>query len=197
MNYFLIANNNVLLKEPFYKIEDNDIIVTFNHGRPLFETNLLQKENKTIYHFCRRSFNKKIPYSGINQINSIKDKINKIFLYPHPESIGNKKQKEKIYNYITNNTNINISEISHMQNFGKNENTKRARQFLRERHNKISNMSMGLIGYLYIHQTKKEQDSVYIVGFSHQMNTNKHNPEGEKDFFDSEVEKGLCQRLIL
>jgi hypothetical protein len=50
---------------------------------------------------------------------------------------------------------------------------------------------------LYIHQTKKEQDSVYIVGFSHQMNTNKHNAQGEKDFFDLEVEKGLCQRLIL
>jgi hypothetical protein len=197
MNYFLIANNHLLSKNFYSNTQDGDIIVTFNHGWPLFETNLLQQENKIIYHFCRRSFNRKIPYSGINKISNIKEKINKIFLYPHPESIGNKKQKEKVYNYITNNTNINISEISHMQNFGKNENTKRARQFLRERHNKISNMSMGLIGYLYIHQTKKEQDSVYIVGFSHQMNTNKHNPEGEKDFFDSEVEKGLCQRLIL
>jgi hypothetical protein len=197
MNYFLIANNNLLSKNFYSNIEHEDIIVTFNHGWPLFETNLLQKENKTIYHFCRRSFNKEIPYSGINKINNIKEKIKKIFLYPHPESIENKEQKEKVYNYITNNTNINISEICSMQNFSKNENTKSVRRFLKERHNRVSNMSMGLIGYLYIHQIKKEHDSIYILGFSHQMNNSKHNPQGEKDFFDSEVEKGLCQRLIL
>lgn len=196
MNYFLTANNGSLSKDFCYRVENNNIVITFNHGWPLFETDLLE-QNKIIYHFCRRSFNKKILYSGINKIDNIKDKINKLFLYPHPDSIGNKDQKEKIYNYIINNTNIKIAEIYHMHDFGKSINTIQTREFLRQRHNNVSNMSMGLIAYLYIHQIKKEEDSVYIVGFSHQMNTTKHNPQGEKDFFDLEVEKGLCQRLIL
>lgn len=196
MKYFLIANNSSIPTNFTSKIQKEDIVVTFNHGWPLFETDLLD-ENRTIYHFCRRSFNKKIPYSGINKIDNIKDKIDKLFLYPHPDSIGNKKQKEKIYDYLTNNTNTKISETHHMHNFGKNTNTKETRKFLKQRHNNVSNMSMGLIGYLYIHQIKKEEEGVYIVGFDHQMNKNKHNPQGEKDFFDLEVEKGSCQRLIL
>lgn len=196
MKYFLIANNSLLSKNFYSKIHEKDIVVAFNHGWPLFETDLLE-QNKIIYHFCRRSFNKKILYSGINKIDSIKDKINKLFLYPHPDSIGNNSQKEKVYSYITNNTNIKIAETHHMYNFGKSINTIKTREFLTQRHNNVSNMSMGLIAYLYIHQIKKEEDSVYIVGFSHQMNATKHNPQGEKDFFDLEVEKGLCQRLIL
>jgi len=192
-NYIIVANNKNI-KNNFITNLSNPIIITLNHAAILCENKI---DNNIIYHFSRRSFNKKIPYSGLKNIEQIKSKLEKLFLYPHPESIGNKKQKQKVINYINHNTSINISNISHMSGFGKHQYTKEARYFLRNTGNNISNMSMGLISYLYIKQIKDKRDGVYIYGFTHQMNKNFHNPVGEKNFFNKEIEKGLCQRLEL
>jgi hypothetical protein len=56
-------------------------------------------------------------------------------------------------------------------------------------------MSMGLIGYLFIKQQKKQDDNIYLLGFTHQMNKNKHNALGEKEFFLQETDKNLCQMI--
>jgi len=182
MKYILVANNKAIDKTFYKSIENtNDIILTFNHGWPLFNTQLLLQNNQ-IYHFCRRSFNRKIPYSGLVYINKIKHRLQKIFLYPHPESIGNKEQKNKVFKYIKEHTSLKIKEIQHMHNFGKNPNTQKTKQFLKSIYNNVSNMSMGLIGYLYIQQIKKDEDGVFIYGFSHQMNKKKPQPTRRKRF---------------
>ncbi len=192
MNYYLIANNINITNDIFDKIPkitDEDIIVTFNHCWPINNLSIDNYKNK--YHFSRRSFNRSIPYSGLQIISEIKDRFNKIFLYPHPEAISGKHKKPTV-DYINSKTNLLISEISHMPGFGKHYLTKETRKFLSSRHNKVSNMSMGLIGYLFIKQQKKQDDNIYLLGFTHQMNKNKHNALGEKEFFLQETDQNLC-----
>ena len=133
MNYYLIANNINITNDIFDKIPkitDEDIIVTFNHCWPI--NNLSIDNYKNIYHFSRRSFNRSIPYSGLKIINEIKDKFRKIFLYPHPESVGGK-HKNSVLDYIKSNTVLDTSEICHMPGFGKHNLTKEARKFLSAR----------------------------------------------------------------
>lgn len=84
-----------------------------------------------------------------------------------------------------------------MNGFSANSITKSARQFLSQRYNKITNLSMGLIAYLYIKQTKKDLDEIFLIGFTHLMNKDKHNPDGEKDFFDQEIKDNICQIISL
>lgn len=194
MKYLIFANNNkfcyhnILLN--FLNITDT--IITLNHCLPL-DAILSSFNHYNIYHFSRRSFNKTIPYSGLHIIDKNKSKFKKIFLYPHPESIHNKSQKQKTFNYIINKTSFNISDFSHMSDFGKNPITKEARQFLSECYNKSVNLSMGLIAYLYIKQIKEDNDQIFLIGFTHSMNNNKHNAMGERDYFAHEKEKGICQ----
>jgi hypothetical protein len=201
MKYLIFANNTNLIKSDgnnsiLNSLNKEDIIVTLNHCLPL-QTILYNIEHKNIYHFSRRSFNKKIPYSGLQIIDKIKHKFNKIFLYPHPEAIGSKQNKKKALNYINTETSFSISDFCHMPGFNKNQITKEARFFLSERYNKITNLSMGLISYLFIKQTKRESDQIYLINFTHTMNINKHNAEGEKDFFTQEKGSGLCQMIEL
>jgi len=191
MNYYLIANNPDIKLNTFNKIPHiaaTDIVVTFNHCLPM---NSLDINEYSLYHFSRRSFNRKIPYSGLHIIDKIKDKFEKIFLYPHPDSIR-QQQKKTVHDYIKNHTSFSLDEISHMPGFGQNKLTVETRKFLSQRHNKISNMSMGLIGYLFLKQNKSPEDTIYLIGFTHKMNKNKHNAEGERDFFAKEQGDGLC-----
>lgn len=196
MKYFIFANNKKLNNDLDIPISPDDIIVTMNHG--LLLENILQKyTNINIYHFSRRSFNKTIPYSGLHIIDQNKHKFQKIFLYPHPLSIGDKKQKKEILQYIQNNTSFQPTDFCHMSGFGSNHNTIRTRRFLMDSYNNITNLSMGLVAYLYIHQIKKPSDEIYLVGFTHSMNRTKHNADGERDFFLNEKDIGLCQMISL
>jgi hypothetical protein len=208
MKYFIFANNEDLkLYDPinlFNFIYPEDIIITLNHGLPhntIFKNTsdmyLDRLSRQKMYHFCRRSFNKKIPYSGIKVIDAIKSKFEKIFLYPHPKSIGDISTKTKINNFISEETSLNIEEISHMSGFASGYHSKRARKFLSSIYNKTTNLSMGLIAYLYIHQIKHKSDEIILVGFTHTMNKNKHNADGEKDFFIKEHEEDLCRIISL
>jgi hypothetical protein len=199
MKYILFANNTDLKDNivDYISINNDDIFVTFNHAWPINNLKIFNDFSNKIYHFSRRSFNKKIPYSGLQIIDKIKYKFDKIFLYPHPETIGSKQDKQKILNYINTKTSFSISDFCHMPGFNKNKITKEARLFLSERYNKITNLSMGLISYLFIKQTKIESDQIYLINFTHTMNINKHNAEGEKDFFIQEKGSGLCQMIEL
>jgi hypothetical protein len=196
MKYLLFANNNELNESACNNIDLdlNDILVTFNHAWPINHLNIFKNntDNK-IYHFSRRSFNRKIPYSGLHIIDDLQNKFEKIFLYPHPNAIGSSLKKKEVLNYLKDKTNLSTQDIQHMPNFGSSANVKEARQFLSQHFNKIRNLSMGLIGYLYIQQIKKPDDKIILVGFTHKMNNNKHNAQGEKAFFHNQQEKNLCQ----
>lgn len=200
MKYLIFANNsdlnNLTQQNLLDFIDENDIVITLNHCLPL-KIILNNIHNNNIYHFCRQSFNKKIPYSGLHIIDTNKIKFNKIFLYPHPESIRDKKQKNTVITYINNKTSFKISDFSHMPGYGKHPITQETRQFLSQRYNKVTNCSMGLIAYLYIKQIKNTDDNIFLIGFTHSMNKNKHNWEGERDFFLQEKEKKLCQMIEL
>lgn len=196
MKYFIFANNKDLSDTLDIPISADDIAVTMNHCLPL--ENILQKyTNINTYHFSRRSFNKTIPYSGLHIIDQNRHKFQKIFLYPHPLSIGNKKQKKEILQYIQQNTSFKANDFYHMHGFASNENTIKTRQLLMSNYNKITNFSMGIVAYLYIHQIKQSGDEIYLVGFTHSMNRTKHNADGERDFFLNEKDMGLCQMIPL
>jgi hypothetical protein len=208
MKYFIFANNKDLEKynptNLLNFIYPEDIIITLNHGLPhstIFKNapNIqIDRLNKqSMYHFSRRSFNRKVPYSGIKVIDPLKSKFKKIFLYPHPESIGDINTRAKITNFISEETSFSIEEISHMSGFSSGHHSKRARKFLSSKYNKTTNLSMGLIAYLYIHQIKNATDNIILVGFTHEMNKNKHNANGEKDFFNKECEDNLCRMISL
>jgi hypothetical protein len=201
MKYFIFANNNDLnnftqqdLLLSF--VDQDDIIITMNHCLPL---NILLNNfyHNNIYHFCRQSFNRKIPYSGLHIIDTNKQKFSKIFMYPHPESIKDQNQKNTVITYIKDKTSFNISDFYHMPGYGKHPITKQTRQFLSERYNKITNMSIGLVVYLYVNQIKNSDDKIYLIGFTHKMNTSKHNPLGEADFFLREKENNSCRMIQL
>jgi len=200
--YLLFANNNKLLNFKYSNLlslllNPQDIIVTFNHCLPkniLFPH--LSKDQK-IYHFSRQSFNRAIPYSGLHIIDEIKDRFDKLFLWPHPSTIGNKENSEKANKYIKEKTSLDINKISHMTgNYGHQIN-KDARQFLKERYNNNSNLSTGLIAYCYIRQIKEEQDQIILIGFDHTMNLDKHNKLGEIEYFRKEEEEGRCHLIQL
>jgi hypothetical protein len=195
MKYILFANNTDLTDAVLddIRIDDNDIFVTFNHAWPVNNLKNFNNYPNKIYHFSRRSFNRKILYSGILIIDKIKEKFHKIFLYPHPDSLGSKQKKQEIKDFIKNNTTFDTKNFSHMINFGQSKNTKEARHFLSQRYNKITNLSIGLIGYLYLQQIKNINDEIILIGFTHKINKNKHNPQGEEDFFNDQREKKLCQ----
>lgn len=201
MKYLIFANNKDLTISNQYKtilqfIDEEDIIITLNHCLPL-NTIFADLKHENLYHFSRRSFNLKIPYSGLNIINANKDKFKKIFLYPHPESIGDSELKIKVMDYINNNTSFKITDIDHMPGFGKHSLTQQTHEFLEQRHNQKKNMSTGLISYIYIKQIKKPEDKIFLIGFTHQMNINFHNNDGEKEFFAKEEELGLCKMIKL
>jgi hypothetical protein len=199
MKYLLFANNLEITDDALNNItlNDNDILVTFNHAYSIEKLNIFKSNKNKIYHFSRRSFNRKILYSGILTIDLIKNRFNKIFLYPHPESIGSKQQKEKVLAFIKNNTTFNVGNFSHMRNFSSSHNVRETKKFLSQRYNKVSNLSMGLIGYLYLQQIKNKDDEIILVGFTHKMNKNKHNPQGEEEFFKEQKRKNLCQIIEL
>lgn len=201
MKYLIFANNNDLnnftqqdLLLSF--VDHNDIIITLNHCLPL-NTILNHINHNNIYHFSRQSFNRKIPYSGLHIVDTNKQKFNKIFLYPHPESIRDKEQKNTVITYINSKTSFKLSDFSHMPGYGKHSITQETRQFLSQNYNKVTNLSMGLIAYLYIKQIKNTDDNIFLIGFTHSMNKNKHNWEGERDFFLQEKENNLCRMIQL
>jgi hypothetical protein len=197
MNYIIFANNNTIKNYDILNLINNDtILVTLNHGLPL-EQILSYNLKIKIYHFLRRSFDKKIPYSGLNIANNYKDKLDKLFLYPHPSSVSDPNIKHKIFSYIKNHTSLDIKNINHMIGFNDHKYTKEARSFLSKRYNGITNLSMGLISYLYIKQVKEDYSTIKLVNFTHSMNINKHNADAEKDFFQNEKNKGLCELIKL
>jgi len=201
MKYVIFANNKKL-KE--YKqidvigkfIHEEDIIVTCNHCLPM--DYLLDKtECKRIYHFSRCAFNTKIPYSGLPIINANKKIFTRIYCWPHPDVISNKENKKKAMDYIKSETSFVTSDFSHMRGFGTHQTTIDAKEFMKKRYNKNDNLSTGLVAYLYIKQNKSDDDMIYTVGFEHQMNKDKHNWEGERDYFQMEKEKGICRAIDL
>ena len=84
-----------------------------------------------------------------------------------------------------------------MPGFGQHNITQNTHNFLSQIHNKKSNMSMGLIVYCYLKQIKNLEDEIFLVGFTHHMNNNYHNNDGERDFFLKEQEAGLCKMIKL
>ena len=200
--YLLFANNNKLLNFQYSNLlslllNPQDIIVTFNHCLPkniLFPH--LSKDQK-IYHFSRQSFNRAIPYSGVHIIDEIQDRFDKLYLWPHPENIGNQENSEKANKYLKEKTTLDLSKIQHMTGNHNHQLTQQARQFLKKRYNNITNMSTGMIAYIYIHQIKEEQDQIILIGFDHTMNVNKHNQLGEIEYFRKEKEQNRCTIIEL
>lgn len=201
MKYLLFANNNDLIhfKHKYILLNflnPEDIIVTFNHCVPM-DCIIKTIDHKNIYHFSRRSFNMTPPYSGLHYIDDNKHLFKKIFLWPHPDSLGDDPDKQPIREYIKEKTSLQPNEIHHMPGFGNHILTKHAKDFLSTRYNNVINLSMGLIGYLYIQQTKRPEDEIFLIGFTHHMHSEKHNAPAERDFFIIEKEKGLCRMIPL
>ena len=201
MKYLLFANNKDLINFKYSYIllsflNPEDIIVTFNHCLPL-NTILNKINHQNIYHFSRQSFNRQIPYSGLDIVDNNKNKFTKIFLWPHPESIGNKENTKKVREYLKSHISLQVSDICHMPGFGRHQLTEETKKFLAGCYTGNTNLSTGLVGYLYIHQIKKPEDEIYLIGYSHSMNIDKHNWEGERDFFTQEQEKGRCRMIPL
>lgn len=201
MKYVIFANNTKI-KE--YKqldviakfIHKEDIIVTCNHCLPM-DYLFAKTECKTIYHISRCAFNTKIPYSGLPIINANKKIFDRIYCWPHPDVISDRDNKAKALNYIQEHTSFVTSDFSHMKGFAAHQITKDVKNFLSKRYNKNTNLSTGLVIYLYIKQIKEENDRIYTVGFEHHMNKEKHNWEGERDYFQIEKEKGICHAIDL
>jgi len=196
MKYVIFANN-AKLKE--YKqldvigkfIYKEDVIVTCNHCLPMnyvFD----KTECTTIWHISRCAFNTNIPYSGINIIDAHKKIFSRIYCWPHPDVISDQGNKKKTMDYLSQKTSFVTSDFSHMKGFSSHQTVKDVKAFLGARYNKNTNLSTGLAMYLYIKQNKDDDDKIYTVGFEHKMNLEKHNWEGERDYFKIEKEKGLC-----
>lgn len=200
--YILFANNNIFKHFRYWDliqtlINPQDIIVTFNHCLPknyLFP--LLHKDQK-IYHFSRQSFNREVPYSGLHIIDQIQDRFDKLYLWPHPDTLKNRENGKKTLEYLKEKTSLDISKISHMTGNHNHQLNKQARQFLRERYNNVTNMSTGMIAYVYINQIKQPEDQIILIGFSHSMNTDKHNYLGEIEYFRIQEEENKCIMIPL
>lgn len=192
--YILFANNNKLLNFRYSNLlslllNPQDIIVTFNHCLPKNIIFPHLSKNQKIYHFSRQSFNREVPYSGLHIIDEIQDKFDRLFLWPHPSTID-KDKKEKINQYIKEKTNINIEKLEHMPGNHNHPLSKQARQFLKERYNNKTNISTGMMGYLYVRQIKNPDDQIILIGYEHEMNKEKHNFLGEAEYFRKEAEQG-------
>lgn len=199
MRYLLFANNNAInhySSPDFLSLQNDDILITMNHCAPIDFILKLELQN-AVYHFCRRSFNKKIPYSGLHVADKFQKRFSKIYLWPHPESIKNENEKNIAISYISQHTTLSINNIEHMSGNGSSDKTKNIKTFLSNKYNQVNNMSTGLIVYSYISQIKNNNDSVVLVGFTHTMNNTKHNPEAEKEFIINEKELGLCETIEL
>ena len=201
--YILFANNNKLLNFKYSNLlslllNPQDIIITFNHCLPkniIFPH--LPKYQK-IYHFSRQSFNREVPYSGLHIIDEIQDRFDKLFLWPHPTTITEKEEKkEKINNYLKEKTTLDLNKIQHMNGNHSHTLTQQGRQFLRERYNNKTNMSTGMMGYIYIRQIKSPEDKIILIGYEHTMNKEKHNFLGEAEYFLKEKEQGNCHMIEL
>lgn len=200
--YLLLANNQKLLNFSYWELlnvllNPQDIIVTFNHCLPKNYLFPLLHQDQKIYHFSRQSFNREVPYSGLHIIDEIQDRFDKLYLWPHPETIGNKENSEKANNYIKEHTSLDTSKVSHMAGNHGHKLSKEARQFLRERYNNVSNMSTGMIAYVYLHQIKQPEDQIVLIGFDHTMNLEKHNKLGEIEYFRIQEKENKCIMISL
>jgi len=201
MKYFLFANNKSIHDNNYYDIilnfyNSDDIIVTFNHCLPL--KHILQDPVKrNIIHFSRNSFTRPIPYSGLHILDIHKDVFQKIFLWPHPDSIPNAELKVKVLEYLKTQTNFKTSDISHMPGYSTHQSTRDLRTLFLNSYNKVPFLSTGLVGYNYLHQIKNPEDEIFLIGFTHSMDLNRHNWEAERDFFAEEKEKGKCRMITL
>lgn len=200
--YILFANNAKLLTFNGWSliaalVNPQDIIVTFNHCLPknlLFP--LLNKDQK-IYHFSRQSFNREVPYSGLHTIDKIQDRFDKLFLWPHPNVLNKKEHDQTTLKYLKEKTSLDISKISHMTGNHNHQLSRETRQFLRERYNNVTNMSTGLMAYIYLNQIKQSEDQMILIGFDHTMHQEKHNQLGEIEYFRLEAENNKCIMIPL
>jgi hypothetical protein len=56
-------------------------------------------------------------------------------------------------------------------------------------------MSTGIISYVYLKNIITANDSIFLVGFNHNISKKHHNHNFEKDFFSSEINNKKCKVL--
>lgn len=185
MKYILIANNNNIDEEiNKLDIKENDEIVLFNFMKPFYKYEKI-KNAQNITVFSRKRSSRTEPlcevYAGLNEIKENYEKIKKIIFHQSPDSYRPKIRQAcidalKEFNFLHSNklNFINAKNYKKLINFDGKA------------------LSSGLIAYIYYKITKRKNDQIFLVGFTHSIAQKYHDPEFEKNFFKQEIENNNC-----
>jgi len=174
MNYFLIANNNLIKNETIegLPISEEDVIILYNKQMPLKWKKIKEHKNKIL--FLRSKGN---GYHGENFLPKNKDLYKEIILL--------NRQEEKKIDYYKNKYKIEFKIYSYSEDI-----------------NKINifpfdkSPQSGLISYIYI-INNLEYNKIYLIGFTNIDSRlwRKHSKDIEQDFYKNELEKGFIIKI--
>ena len=209
MKYLLFANNTKLKKissdynllRNFYsslpEIQDEDMIMTFNHALPM-TTVFPDLKHPNIHHLSRVNYKNHFGYSGINVISNFKGKYKKVYLTPSFRA-ARKLNKKDIESQINKKTNFKVKDFDHLKELSQSSTLmKECRTFLRSIDSHKRNLSTGLVGYLWVKTiSNPNTDEIYLIGYDMQMNYSHHNPLAETEYFSNEFDKGYLNFIDL
>jgi len=176
MNYFLIANNDLITDKSIedLPLREEDVVILYNRQMPLKWERIKNHNNKILF---LRAHEK--GYHGENLLHENKDIYKDIILISplvSDEEISKYKDKYKLsklskYSYSKDISNLGIFDSSKVP-------------------------QSGLISYIYIREYNKF-DKIYLVGFtsSYVRIWKKHSKEIEQDFYKEELKKGFIIKI--
>lgn len=178
MNYFLIANNELISDKTIENLplNEEDIVILYNHQFPLKWKKIKDHKNKILF---LRSFGK--GYHGEKNLNENKELYIKIIL------TSPKVSDFEVSNYRKNYGLSKISKYSYLSDID------RLNIF-----NKDVHPQSGLISYIYIINNLKF-NRLYLIGFTNiykkRVNWRGHSKEIEQDFYKNEIKKGFITKI--
>lgn len=187
----MFANNKLFDVHLLDKIDigRDDVCIFFNHLIPFSIWPQLKELTCTRYYFSRYRAKTHIPvpetYAGLDKFTHIRDLFDKVFLYRMPDTLGDKELANKCracIEYYKLDSHPNLDSIYNLSVLKKKYSV-----------NITRSLSSGLLMYLYLLDKKNINDTIVLVGFTSQVNTNYHDAEQEKAFFEKELKNNYVQ----
>lgn len=185
--FYIFANNDNINYKPIHICGRNPILVFFNDATPLTQSTKFDGYNKWI--FFRATKIKDKPGFVFKDL-SILDRLSfrKFFFIPDllDDNFNNIEYRKEAEKFISS-ANC-IENLRHLPKKFARANTL---DYISKQN---INLSSGFIAYIYIKQ-KYPQSKITLVGFSSDVDTEKHNANFEKGFFISEILNNQCETI--
>lgn len=193
MRYILVANNKKLTSSLIdqLSLNNDDVLVFFNYMWPYFQFEKLRQKSNNIYIGRQRPIKPEtidLPYAGIDLVKKHENNFQKIIFHSHPKFLSDKYEYKERFQRGIDLYNFDPSKMDYLEPIS---------QTIRKKihYPKGKNMSTGIIAYNFFQETKKNHDTILLLGFTSELARSYHNDSWEVNYFAKEIKQKKCDAI--